>query len=336
MRQPSGGPNKHSLWLNVLAQHVAAPPPAPVPATGVTGKLKAWFWRAMETEGESEIRNAEAQSAATQAMVQEFHDQAWQPVHQFLLRHKLAADTAGIVLDTVGVIAGVIFVFVAAPELLAAGTAAAAVGLVTGTAATAGSVVLFLVDGVTYAAEVSGNEAIASKIEDNKTVQWVRIGATVMLLPDVAVGGLRSLQEIGKLAGEAREASAASAEAVQSTAEARARLARISNSDRHPGPVSRRLRKVRTFEREAQIQAQAVEAANSRIRGVAVRDIGVFQGATLAGTALMTAAPPGLAMSAAQNRRDEDYKASLIPRGGMPKDVRLEMRVIGYSTSKTP
>lgn len=50
----------------------------------------------------------------------------------------------------------------------------------------------------------------------------------------------------------------------------------------------------------------------------------------------MTAAPPGLAMSATQNRRDEDDKASLIPRGGMPKDVRLEMRVIGYSTPKTP
>ncbi len=98
-------------------------------------------------------------------------------------------------------------------------------------------------------------------------------------------------------------------------------MAKISNPDRHPGPVNRRLHKVRAFEREAKAQTQVVVAANSRIRSVAVRDIGVRQGATLGGTALMTAAPPGLAMSAEQNRRDEDYKESLIPRGGMPRDI---------------
>lgn len=92
---------------------------------------------------------------------------------------------------------------------------------------------------------------------------------------------------------------------------------------------------MRAFKHEATAQAQAATVANTRIPGVAMRDIGVFHGAASGGKALMTAAPPGLAMSAEQNRRDEDYKKSLIPHGGMPKDIRLEMRVIGYSTPRT-
>ncbi len=81
----------------------------------------------MEIEGGAEAQSAEAQMAATQAMTQEFQDQVWQLVHQFLLRHKLMADTAGIALDTVGVIAGVAFFFLAAPELVVAGTITATV-----------------------------------------------------------------------------------------------------------------------------------------------------------------------------------------------------------------
>ena len=121
-----------SLWLAVLRQHVAAPPPAipSAPATGTLGKLKAWFWRAMEIEGEAEIQNSEAQLAAGQAITQEFRDHVWEPTHEFLLRHKLLADTAGVVLDAVGVAAAIVFVFVAAPELI---TAAAAGSLMAAT-----------------------------------------------------------------------------------------------------------------------------------------------------------------------------------------------------------
>ena len=57
--------------------------------------------------------------------------------------------------------------------------------------------------GTVFGFEVSGNEARAERIENNSTVQWLRIGATVMLLPDVAVGGVRALGEIGKLGNEA-------------------------------------------------------------------------------------------------------------------------------------
>ncbi len=84
-----------SLWLNVLCQHVAAPPPAAAAASSNLGKLKAWFWRAMELEGEAEIQNAQIQMAGSQAIAQEFRDHVWEPTHEFLLRHKLMADTAG-------------------------------------------------------------------------------------------------------------------------------------------------------------------------------------------------------------------------------------------------
>lgn len=74
-------------------------------------------------------------------------------------------------------------------------------------------------------------------------------------------------------------------------------------------------------------QARAAEEATSRLRMVAGRDVGVFQGATLAGTALVTAAPPGVVLSEEQKRKDEEYEKSLAPRGGMPSDIRLELRV---------
>ena len=78
------------------------------------------------------------------------------------------------------------------------------------------------------------------------------------------------------------------------------------------------MHKVRVLEREAQFQAQKVEAANNGIRTIAIRDVGVFQGATLAGTGLLSAAPPGVVLSEAQKRRDAEYQKSLVPQGGMP------------------
>ncbi len=256
LRRPASG-----LWLNVLAQHVGRPPPVP-PATGLTGKLKAWFWRAMEIEGEAEIQDAEAQQAASRAMVAEFQDRVWQPVHTFLLRHKLAADTAGVALDVVGVAAGVVFLVFVAPELAAAGTVAGAVGLATGISAATGSFILAFIDGGTYVAEISGNDALAKKIDDNNTLQWMRIGATLMLLPDIGVGGMRALQEIGKLGREVNEGREAVVASSRSVAEARARVARIRHPERHPGPVMRRIHKVRTFQRAAEAQARATDVAS--------------------------------------------------------------------------
>lgn len=290
----------------------------------------------MAIEGQAELQQAQDQAAMSAAVTQEFTDNVWQPVHQFLLRHKLAADVTGYALDTIGVIAGGVFVLIAAPELIAAGTVMAGVALATGAAATLGSVVLFGTDSYILGAELFGHDAAARKFEDDKTIQWLRIGASIMLLPDMLVGGTRGLIEIGKLGGEAREAASATTEAARATEEARARIAKIRNPARHPDPVARRMRKVNAFEREAQAQARAVEDAHNRIRTVAVRDIGSFQGATLAGTGLLAAAPPGVLLSANQTKHDEDYMKTLAPRGGMPKDVRLEMRVTGFTTAKMP
>ena len=179
--------------------------------------------------------------------------------------------------------------------------------------------------------EVSGNEARAEHIENSSTVQWLRIGATVMLLPDIAVGGARALTEVGKLGSEAREATAASSEAARNAEAARARKAKISNPERHPGPVQRRTRKVAAFERAVEAQARAAAEAHTRIRMTVAKDLAIVPGASLGSTGLLMGAPPSSILSPAQRERDERYRRSLAPEGGMPKDVRLEMRVSGHS-----
>ncbi len=225
---------------------------------------------------------------------------------------------------------------VTAPGLGAAGTALAYAALATGVSASVGAFVLASIDGFTYGAEISGNMAFAKSIDDDNTIQWLRIGATLMMFPDVAVGSTRVLVEIDKLGREAAKAVEASSAAARSAAAARARAAAIHNAARHPGPVQRRLHRARALQQSAERQARAVDAASSRMRLLGLRDIGSFQGATLAGSGLMSAAPPGAALSPEQNRRDEDYLRSLAPRGGMPDDVRLEMRVFATARPKPP
>ena len=56
--------------------------------------------------------------------------------------------------------------------------------------------------GAIYGAEMSGHEAVAKKIEDDPTIGWICIGATIMLLPDLPIGGMRALKEIGQTSVE--------------------------------------------------------------------------------------------------------------------------------------
>ncbi|MGI4800842.1 MAG: hypothetical protein ACRYG8_43835, partial [Janthinobacterium lividum] len=297
LRQASGSGGR-SLWLNILCQHVAAPPPAAAaPKSGSQGKLKAWFWRAMELEGETEIQNAQIQMAGSQAIAQEVRDHVWEPTHEFLLRHKLMADTVGIALDAIGVAAAVVFVIAAVPELAAAaaaGSLVAAAGLVTGAAASTGALVLFGIDGSIYGAEITGHEAVAKKMEDNPTIGWIRIGATIMLLPDLPVGGIRALKEIGQTASEASEALTKTAEAQRLTSNAGRDFRNVTNPSRHPAEVARQLDRVRKYQAEAMAQSRLVDAANARIRLLFTRDVALFPGATAGGAALMAAAPPDL------------------------------------------
>jgi hypothetical protein len=46
----------------------------------------------------------------------------------------------------------------------------------------------------------------------------------------------------------------------------------------------------------------------------------------------MAAAPPDVALSKAQTLRDEELLQSIMPEAGMPSDVRIDIRVIGYSS----
>ena len=281
-----------------------------------------------------EIQNAQIQMAGSQAVAQEFRDHVWEPSHAFLLRHKLLADTAGIALDVVGVAAAIVFVFAAAPELAAAaaaGSVVAGIGLATGTVASTGAIVLFGIDSTIYGAEITGHEAYAKTIDDNPTIGWVRIGATIMLLPDLPVGGLRALKEIGTTAGEASEALAKTSNAERLTGNATRDLKNVTNPSRHPAEVARQMDRVRKYQAEAAAQSKLVDAANAKIRLLFARDVALFPGATAGGAALMSASPPGVALSQAQKQRDEDLLKSIAPEKGFPKDARMDIRIIGYS-----
>ena len=329
LRQPSGPASAGNLWLNVLAQHVAAPPPPPPNPTGRWGKLTAFFWHAMEISGEAQLQQAQANMAVGQAIDTAVEQHVWLPVHEFLLRHKLVADGVGVALDVVGVVAGGVFVISVLPEIAGAGAVVGTLGLVTGVSAFGGSFVLLSIDGGVFGLEVLGDKGRAERYENSRITQWMRIAATVMLLPDVAVGSVRALREIGQLGNEAREATEASSEAARSAAAARDRVARIANPARHPDPVNRRMRKVRAFERAAQAQATAAQAAHDRIRMTALKDLGVVPGSALGSTGLLMGAPPDVVLSPDQREHDEQLRKTLAPTGGMPKDVKLELRVSG-------
>ncbi len=335
VRQPSGKADTW-LWLNVLTQHVAAPPPPPPKPNGTWGKIKAFLWHALEIEGEAEIQKSQADLAMGQAIDSAIEEHVWLPVHDFLIRHKLLADGIGVALDVVGVIAGAVFIVAALPEIAGGAVVVGTLGLVTGVSAAIGSAVLLGTDGFVFGAEISGNDARAEEFENNRTVQWLRIGATVMILPDIAVGGVRALKEIGNLGTEAREATAASAEAARNAEAARARVGKIANPEKHPGPVNRRMRKVNAFQRAVEAQAKAAQDAHDRIRLTALKDLGVVPGATLGSAGLLAGAPPSLMLTAEQRERDEQYRRLLAPSGGMPKDVKMEMRVSAHEKVDAP
>ena len=89
--------------------------------------------------------------------------------------------------------------------------------------------------------------------------------------------------------------------------------------------------RVRNYQAEAAAQSKLVDAANAKIRLLFARDVALFPGATASGAALMSASPPGVALSQAQKQRDEDLLKSIAPEKGFPKDARMDIRIIGYS-----
>jgi hypothetical protein len=65
-------------------------------------------------------------------------------------------------------------------------------------------------------------------------------------------------------------------------------------------------------------------------------DLTTVLGASLGSTGLLASAPPSLALSREQRERDEQYPRMLAPTGGMPKDVKMEMRVSGHEEVDSP
>ena len=323
LRRPAG---LQHLWLNVWRRHVAAPRPSPVrhhsPST--LQRLEHLFERAMEMYGESQLQEARANQAMA-AAVGGFVDRTmWQPAHAFLLRHKLWADAIGVAADVVGVVAGAAIFIVAAPEI-------ASVAGVTAILAFTGSLVLAGIDGTVLGAELTGNEDLVKYIDNNDALQWARIAGTVMTLPDMAVGGVQALRDVGKLPTEIHEATTLSRAASDAAEAQRARAAKIANPAKHPGPVQKHLHRARRLTTEAQAQAKLAHKHTVEL-GVARLGMAAAYAATPAGAALMVGLPPDQVLTEAQRRRDKQNAAShLAPEGGMPRDTRLDMRVTSVS-----
>ena len=318
--QPAG--DGSAQWFNILRYQVSAPPPPPKPSqpSGFVAKAEAFFWSVMQTEGEAEMAQAQADQAAGDLLYRGVRDNVWEPAHKFLMRHKVLADGIGVAIDVVGVVAGIAFVIGFAPEI-------GLVAAVTGFAAAGGSLLLAGADGAVFATEATGHKELSEKIEGSKITQWARIAGTVMTLVDLPVGGVKSLTEVRSLKIEASEASEAASHFDQAAAAARERVGAIRNPGKHPGPVAYRMRRAKKLAQQAEQHRQHAAALTHSARVKAGRDSSAAFGATPAGAALLAAAPPAMLLSQTQKAADNAYNKSLEPEGGMPHDVKLEVRI---------
>ena len=318
VRRPSGS---RGMWLNVLSRHIATsrPRPKPRPPTAWQ-KVEHWFEDVMTAYGESQMREAEAKMATSRAVTGYVDRNIWQPAHAWLLRHKLVNDAVGVAADVVGVVAGVVFICTIGPEL-------GVVAVIAGAAAGIGSLVLLGMDGYVLGGEITGHEADTKWIETSENMQWARIVATLMTVPDMAVGGVRALKEVGALAGEAREANVAARTATTASEAERARVARIRNPSKHPHAVQKHLHKARRYAAAANQQLKMANKAARQAANIATRDVTAAYGATPTGAALLAFNPPGVMLTERQKTRDGHLLQQIAPEGGMPRNVRLDMRV---------
>lgn len=332
LRADQAPPGQHGVYLNVLRREVSAPRPAPPPYPSDSTFLRRAeqaLERVLETVGEGEAANEEVQRGASEAALGAVRDHVWEPAHEFLLRHKKIADGVGVGVDVLGVVAGLVFIAALSPAI---GT----VAVVAGGLALAGSGILLVADSLVFFPEVSGHEGFSKKMDDSPWIETARIVGTGMTLVDVPVGGVRAVMDVGEFATKAR-ASIGAAQKTDVLAEAaRARVAKISNPLKHPSPVQRRLHKVKVLALQADAQRLSAQQATTKMHWVAGRDVGASFVGTPAGTALLVGAPPSIILSQAQKRRDEAYQHSLEPAGGMPADVKLEMRTSAVQRMHRP
>jgi hypothetical protein len=127
------------------------------------------------------------------------------------------------------VVAGVVVIVVAASEL-------ALDAAIAGGTAIAGSLMLAAIAGTVLGAELAGNEDLVKYVDNNEALQWARIAGTLMTLPDMAVGGVQALRDIGKLPSEISEATTLSHAAAEAAEAQRARLAKYPTPPSVPPP----------------------------------------------------------------------------------------------------
>ncbi|WP_442680174.1 hypothetical protein ACSBM8_02905 [Sphingomonas sp. ASY06-1R] len=322
LRRPFGS----HLWLTVWRRHVAAPRALPSRRQDPSKlqRIEHFFEHAMELYGQSKLQEAQANLAMAHAVSGFVDRNMWQPTHAFLLRHRLWADAIGVAADVVGVVAGLTVLIVAGPEL------ALGAAIVAG-AATGGSLLLAAIDGTVLGAELAGNDDLVKYIDENDALQWARFAGTIMTLPDVAVGGVQALRDVGKLPGEIHEATTLSHAATEAAEAQRLRAEKISNPAKHPAAVQKHLHRANRLATQAQAQAKLAHGASRQLFAARLGIVGSF-GATPVGASLMAAMPPDVLLTEAQKRRDQATLAAMVtPEGGMPHDARLDMRVSNIS-----
>ena len=113
----------------------------------------------------------------------------------------------------------------------------------------------------------------------------------------------------------------------EAAAAERAPAAEIRNPGKHPHPVQKHLAKARRFAQTANQSLETAHRATRRAANIASRDVTAAYAATPTGAGLLSFNPPGVLLGERQKKRDEGLLQGIAPDRGMPRDVRLDMRV---------
>lgn len=164
-------------------QRQAAPPP------DLWHRLVRVIERGLEMQAEAQMAEAQAYMAMANSLA-----------NSRLFNH--ASDGVGVAIDAIGVVVTILLL-----------PAASGVALGLGIAALVGGSVLLLSDGTIYGMEMSGHDEGAEKVR--KITEPYRIGATILTLPDLAMGGYKAVAE-AREASELLQADRATAQSADS------------------------------------------------------------------------------------------------------------------------
>ncbi len=331
LRPPAYDDDGLGLMLCVGNHGVVPPKPKREKPPGFAQRVGDVLMRLMADYGRQQMRQALMQQEASKALGDAVVEHVWKPVHEFLEEHKVLADGVAVGLDALGVLAG-------AGLMIAVVTGAVALSplaLGAGVAAAAGSVVLLAIDGTVFSFEARGEMARAEAIEDEPVIQWARIGATVLLLPDLAYGGIRALREVKALPSEIKESKALVGEDLEAAARQRERAGLVRNPEKHPAPVQRHQARANRLERAAAAAQDKAREAQQKLALVIARDLPAsWVGAPAAAGLLIGSPPRMLRRDDAGRPFDTSAIRLLAPPGrhgeltaGLPANLELRVGV---------